>query len=206
MPKNRPRARRLAALALTIPLVLGAAGCGADEADVQPEAVEETAPNGDVFNAADVSFATDMIQHHAQALTMVDLTLGRDLDPEVAALMEQIRDAQAPEIEQMTGWLTDWQQPIPETMRDHANSEGGEMEMGDMPGMMSGEAMADLEASSDADFQGLLLEMMVEHHTGAIQMAESEQTSGTFDPAVELAGQIVTGQQAEIDQMEEMLR
>ena len=30
------------------------------------------------------AFATDMLPHHAQALSMVDLTLGRKLDPEVA--------------------------------------------------------------------------------------------------------------------------
>ena len=31
-------------------------------------------PASEEFNQADVDFATDMIQHHAQALTMVDLT------------------------------------------------------------------------------------------------------------------------------------
>jgi uncharacterized protein (DUF305 family) len=42
-----------------------------------------------------------MLQHHAQALQMVDMTLERKLDPEVAALAEGIRMALPPEIEQM---------------------------------------------------------------------------------------------------------
>ena len=123
------------------------AACGTNDDASQQET--QTAANGDTFNDADVAFATDMIQHHAQALSMVDLTMGRRLDPEVQQLAEDIREAQGPEIEQMTGWLTDWDQPIPETVRDHANAHGdGEMEMdSDMPGMMSSEEMSDLEAS-----------------------------------------------------------
>ena len=69
-------------------------------------------------NDADVEFASNMLQHHAQALSMVDLTRGRTLDPEVQQLAEQIRDAQAPEIEIFTDWLTDWDEEVPETVRD----------------------------------------------------------------------------------------
>jgi len=60
------------------------AGCGSNSSD--SPAATTTAANGDVFNAADVSFATNMIPHHAQALQMVDLTIGRTLDPDIAAL------------------------------------------------------------------------------------------------------------------------
>ncbi len=159
------------------------------------------------FNNADVEFATDMIQHHAQALAMVDLTLGRDLDPEVQALAEDIRDAQGPEIEQMTNWLTDWDQPIPATMRDHASAHGGgEMEMdSNMPGMMSAEEMGDLEAAQGAEFQQMWLEMMTEHHEGAIEMAKTEQSKGAFGPAVELAETIESAQQEEISTMQSLL-
>ena len=90
-----------AALASVVALSLTA--CGSDAAE--PSA-DRTAPNGEVFNDADVEFATAMIPHHAQALEMVDLTVGRDLSPEVSALAAQIQAAQAPEVEQMTDWLT----------------------------------------------------------------------------------------------------
>jgi uncharacterized protein (DUF305 family) len=197
----------------TVLLVLAAAifalaACGSN--DSEPQATTQTAPDGDEFNDADVSFATDMIPHHAQALQMVDLTMGRSLDPEVAALAEEIRDAQAPEIETMTEWLTAWGEPIPETPRDHGNAghdgtSGMDMSGDEMPGMMSSDELAELEAASDAEFQDMWLTMMISHHEGAIEMAEAEQAEGTFEPAIELARSIETSQQQEIRHMEELL-
>ena len=197
--------RALAALTLATGLLL--AGCGDDE----PGDDTQTSNNSADHNETDVAFASDMIQHHAQALAMVDLTVGRDLAPEVEALAEAIRAAQGPEIETMTDWLTQWGEPIPATVRDHVNAdddhdmegmeEGDDMGM-DMPGMMSEEEMADLEDASDSEFQDVFLTMMIEHHEGAIEMAEHEQEDGKYQPAVTLAEQIETGQAAEIETMQ----
>ena len=63
-----------------------------------------------------------MIQHHAQALSMVDLTIERDLDPEVQQLAERHPCRSGPEIETFSDWLTDWGEEVPETMRDHVNA------------------------------------------------------------------------------------
>lgn len=180
------------------------AACGNNDSS-EPET--RTAANGDKINDADIEFATDMIQHHAQALAMVDLTIDRELDPEVQQLAEDIREAQGPEIEKMTDWLGDWDQPIPETVRDHANAHGdGELEMdSDMPGMRSADDMTELEAAEGADFSQMWLEMMVEHHEGAIEMAQSEQSDGMFEPAVELAEEIESAQQDEISAMNNLL-
>ncbi|GAB6985969.1 DUF305 domain-containing protein [Nocardioides pyridinolyticus] len=219
---SRRRVRRtLVALTLTTGLGVSLAACGDDSHSGHSPSGAQTASNGDVFNDADVAFATDMVQHHAQALVMVDMTAGRDLDPKVAQLTEDIRAAQGPEIEQMTDWLTAWDQEVPETMRDHANAHDmdgmGEDDMGgmdhgdsesaenEMPGMMSAEDMDALENASDAEFQDMWLEMMVEHHQGAIEMAQDEVDNGTFDDAVAMAENIISGQQDEIDQMEELL-
>ena len=179
--------------------------CGNNEDSSENET--RTAANGEEFNDADVEFATDMIQHHAQALTMVDMTMGRQLDPEVQQLADDIRMAQGPEIEQMTDWLTTWDQPVPETARDHSNAHGeGEMEMdSDMPGMMSAEDMADLKAAEGAEFQAMWLEMMIEHHEGAIEMAQIEQSEGKHEEAIELAQGIESAQRDEISTMEDLL-
>ena len=209
MTHARPLAAALATAALTLALT----ACAGDDAGHAGHAghatAEQTAPNGDVFNDADVDFATAMIPHHAQALSMVDLTRGRRLSPEVQRLTEQIQAAQAPEIEQMVDWLDGWGEPVPETMRDHANADSGSHGMSDMhadmPGMMSADEMADLEAASDAEFEHMWLEMMIRHHEGAIEMAEAEQADGVYAPAVDLAGSISTSQQAEIDTMEQLL-
>jgi uncharacterized protein (DUF305 family) len=195
----------LGGLTLGLALVLGA--CGADDsASSSGDKVSTTE-----HNDADVNFATDMIQHHAQALTMVDLTAGRTLDPEVQQLAENIRAAQTPEIEEMTDWLTSWGEDIPETTRDHTNAHGdmGSMDGDDMgeemPGIMSQDDLEELEDASDAEFQDMWLEMMVEHHTGAVQMASTEREDGQYASAVDLAGQIIDSQTKEIDTMNELL-
>ena len=204
------RTRALAAAALALALGAGLTACGDDASDAGRTAEVSTTEHND----ADVSFASDMITHHAQALSMVDLTLDRPLDPEVQALAEGIRDAQGPEIETMADWLTTWGEEVPETMRDHANAghDMGDMSEGmddmghdDMPGMMSADDMDALENASDEDFQAMWLEMMVEHHEGAVEMARDEQQDGRFKDAVDLAGQIIAAQEREIETMKELL-
>jgi uncharacterized protein (DUF305 family) len=191
--------------ALVALLLLGTAalaGCGTDEGAAEGEA--HTAPNGDEYNDADVDFATEMIRHHAQALAMVDLTLGRDLDPAVQQIVERIRTTQVAEIQTMTTWLTDWGRPVPETVRDHANAHGDGSAGHHGPGMMSEEQMSRLEAARGAAFQELWLELMTEHHQGAIEMAGTEQEQGRFAPAFELATSITESQRAEIDRMADL--
>lgn len=201
---------RLVAALAAFGLLFALAACGEDGSTKDAGAVE-TAANGDVFNEADVAFATDMIPHHAQALVMVDMTQGRDLSPELRRLTEDIRAAQAPEIEQMVGWLTEWRKPIPETARDHANShehgsdDHGMADSGAMPGMMSAEEMADLESAQGPAFEERWLEMMIEHHEGAIEMAQDQQDEGVFGPAKDLAEAIEDSQRREIEHMEQML-
>ena len=96
-PRPTALTRRPAVLlgSLTLGLALTLTACGNDEPASDTSAqVSETD-----HNDADVQFATDMIQHHAQALSMVDLTVDRTLDPEVQQLADDIREAQGPEIE-----------------------------------------------------------------------------------------------------------
>lgn len=204
--------RGSAILAILAGTVLVLAGCGNSETK---------ASSNDVFNDADVRFATEMIPHHAQALVMVDMTRGRDLDPAFEKLTEQISAAQGPEIETMTQWLRDWDQSIPETSRDHVNAgdmgEGsggvsgdGEHGMGgmddqDMPGMMGNDELDELEASPGSAFEARWLEMMIEHHEGAIEMARTEVADGTYADSIALAQAVITGQEAEITQMKMML-
>lgn len=210
-PRPITHTRRPAQLlgTLTLGLALTLTACGNDE----PTNDAGTQVSETDHNDADVEFATDMIQHHAQALSMVDLTVDRTLDPEVQQLADDIREAQGPEIETMSDWLQDWDEEIPATMRDHSNA-GHDMEgMGDsmdgldsdMPGMMSGDDFDELENVPDSEFQTMWLEMMVEHHEGAVEMAQEEQDNGQYKPAVDLAGAVVETQTTEIDTMKTLL-
>lgn len=199
--------RALSALTLTAALALTAAACGNDDASTGTASEVSTTEHND----ADVEFASNMLQHHAQALAMVDLTIDRPLDPEVLQLAEQIRDAQAPEIETFTDWLSDWDEEVPETVRDHSNAGHDMDDMGDsmndenMPGMMTSDDMGALEDASDAEFQTMWLKMMMEHHEGAVEMAKAEQGDGQFKPAIDVAGNIVESQTGEIETMKGLM-
>ena len=197
---------RVSILLLVLAVALGISACGEDEKS-DPSAAR-TAGNGDVYNDADVEFATGMIPHHAQAIEMVVLAQDRPLDPEVARLRDQVREAQVPEVETMTDWLTSWGEEVPATSLDHGHAEhgtGGMEDMEEMPGMMTAEEMEELEQAPDGAFQELWLQMMIEHHEGAIEMAQTEQRDGEFPDAIALAEAIESGQQAEIELMEGLL-
>lgn len=157
------------------------------------------------YNDADVAFASEMTAHHQQAVEMVDMTDGRDVDPAFRELADGIRDAQQPEIDDMTGWLEDWDKPTPEAS-PAPDDAGDDMSMGgSMDGMMSTEQMAALDAASPAAFEPMWLELMVEHHEGALAMAQKEIDDGRFPDAVALAKHILGTQTDEIAQMKAML-
>lgn len=205
----------LVATVLPLLLLTTLTACGDD---ATPQVLSDTE-----HSAQDVAFAGEMLQHHAQALAMVDLTLERRLEADVAALTEQIRDAQAPEIELMTDWLVAWDEPVPATVRDHslaghgdhspseamAELEGREAheghDTGSMPGMLTSAQLASLEEASDQEFTALWLELMIAHHEGAVEMAQAQQATGTFRPAVELAEEIERSQTVEIETMRGLL-
>ncbi len=72
-------------------------------------------------------------------------------------------------------------------------------------GMMSDDDMRALREATGAEFGQLWLSSMIKHHQGAIAMAEQEQQAGKYRAAVELAGRIMSTQQAEIDEMQVLL-
>ena len=196
--------------AVTLGLALTLTACGNDKSTDNATSQNEQAAH----NQSDVQFASDMIQHHSQALDMVKLTEGRTLDPQVKKLADDIRAAQAPEIKTMTGWLEDWDEQVPDSMSGHDMSghDAGDMDStdssgstSDMPGMMSSDDMDSLAAASDAAFQNMWLQMMLEHHQGAVEMAKTEQADGKYAPAIELAGNIIKSQTSEIDEMQSLL-
>ena len=147
-------------------------------------------------NEADVMFASMMIEHHTQAIEMSDTLLSKDgIDERVTALAEQIKAAQEPEIATMEGWLEDW---------GASSSEMGGMDHSG-GGMMSEDDMQALEQATGTDAARLFLQQMIEHHRGAIEMAQEEASNGQNSDAVDLANQIVESQTSEIATMEELL-
>ncbi len=182
------RATAIVAAALTVGLL---AGC---TINITPSDSSSDGMMGDSsgdFSMVDLGFAQMMIPHHEQAVEMSGLALEISTDPEILALATQIRDAQAPEIEQMQGWLDS-----STGMMDH--------DMGTMGGMLSDAEIATLAASTGVEFDRLFLEGMIGHHEGAIQMAQMILDSQ--NPEVKALGEaIVSSQTAEIARMRDLL-
>lgn len=195
---------RIAAVFAAFAVALLLSSCGTESSPSADEhadhqQTEEQAPDDGAapHNAADVAFATDMIPHHEQALELSALVPDRSDDPAVIELAAAIAEAQDPEIRTMRAWLLQW--------GEESAAAGAHADHSDMPGMVDEATMTRLESLSGTEFDTLWLQSMIEHHEGAIEMANTEIADGEHVDAVELARQIVATQQAEIDQMQQML-
>ena len=177
-------------------------------------------------NAADLTFAQGMIVHHQGAIEMADLATDRAANTQVKELATRIKAAQDPEIQQMQTWLTAWGVAMTGSTAastaddgmggmDHGGMSGmgkeGDMSSSaaagmSMPGMMSDAQMQQLTDASGAEFDRLFLEMMIMHHQGAIEMANTELAEGSNPDALALAESITTSQTAEITEMQQLLQ
>ncbi|GAA4862063.1 DUF305 domain-containing protein [Actinomycetospora straminea] len=214
------RARLVGGVIAAATAALVAAGCS-DSGSAPPAAApapssaatppSAAAPISPEHNQADVLFAQGMIPHHQQAITMSSQASDRASSPEVKDLAARIAQKQGPEIEQMNRMLDAWGAPRPQPGSTAMPGMPGHgmpgMPMGGMPmqGMMSQEQMQQLSTQSGAAFDRMFLQMMIGHHTGAVQMAQTEQAQGLNPQAEELAGTIVADQQREITEMQALL-
>lgn len=187
-------------------LVLAACG-SASEADSSTPLPVATDAGTATFNDADVLFAQGMVPHHREAISMADMALAPDAqaNAEIVALATQIKGAQDPEIAQMTALLQSWGQPLDMPGMENGETMEGMEDMEGMDGMMSAEEMAALGALTGAEFDTAWANAMIVHHEGAVSMAQTVKASGANPEVLALAEAIITGQQAEINQMRTLL-
>ncbi|WEO98812.1 DUF305 domain-containing protein [Streptomyces sp. FXJ1.172] len=204
--RTSTRCAALAALAVTAVLVLAACGGGGDASGHAGPGTSATpsASAGTKHNAQDVAFAQDMIPHHQQALEMTRLAPDRASSAQVKDLASRIEKAQDPEIRTMTGWLRAWGEKVPMAGMDHSG-HSGMPGMSGTSGMVSDSDMAALKQAHGKDFDTKFLSLMVEHHQGAVEMADTERVKGAYGPARLLAATVVAGQTAEITEMKKLL-
>lgn len=150
-------------------------------------------------NEDDVMFAQMMIPHHQQAVELAGLVPDRSTNAAVIKLAATVSAQQQPEIDTMRAALKQWG-VNPDEMA-HGSGHAGMT----MQGMVDDATMVKLEALKGAEFDALWLKSMISHHKGAIEMADVEIKDGANPEMVTLAKNIVSAQQAEIDQMTSML-
>lgn len=208
-------ARRVSTAAVAGLLTLGLTACGEsaeDEAGSPAPSASTPASTGgatstgpaavvdQTHNQADTEFAQMMIVHHEGAIEMADLAIENAAAVQVRTLAEDISAAQGPEIDVMTSWLQAWGE---DTAPEHGGMDHGGMQM---DGMTQEEAMTELGSLAGHEFDQRFLELMIEHHLGAVEMAQAELENGENPQALELAEQIIEAQQSEISEMEQMLQ
>ncbi|MFJ8050551.1 DUF305 domain-containing protein [Streptomyces luteogriseus] len=158
------------------------------------EAADRRSEN-DSPNSADVSYVRMMIEHHAQALEMTELTPGRAESKDVKRIAERIAAGQKPEIEAMKGWLKSYGKPLKAERHEHAT----------MPGMATEAQLKKLRAADGKAFDHLFLALMTTHHQGAITMATDVKGQGNNIRVEEMADEVIAQQTSEITRMRSML-
>ena len=208
-----PRALRPPILALAAVTSLGAAGQAAAQAPIiqpgppgEPSRLitpeEATDLAGLRVTAADVRFMQGMITHHAQALDMTVLVDDRTQRDAIRMLAQRIALSQDDEIAMMQDWLRERGLEVPDLDAHHDH----DAEL--MPGMATPEQMEELTAADGALFDTLFLELMIEHHEGAVEMVDEllEQPGSAQDSVLyNFTTDINADQTAEIDRMNAML-
>lgn len=167
------------------------------------DASEATEIAKNSYSQDDVTFMQDMIPHHNQAVQMAALVADRTNSEELTSIAGRIDASQADEIQFMQEWLATRGERVPEPTAHHAMHTSH-----DMAGMASPEQMAALAAASSTDFDRLFLELMIEHHKGAVAMVQDllGRSGSAYDPVLfQFVNDIVNDQNSEIDRMTIML-
>jgi uncharacterized protein (DUF305 family) len=159
------------------------------------------------YNPADVHFLAGMIGHHAQAIQMAGWAPSHGASPSVRTLCERIVVAQNDEIAFAQRWLREHGEYVPP-----ADPRGHVMQGMDhpmlMPGMLTPEQMAQLDAARGAEFDRLFLTFMIQHHQGAITMVQqllAVPGAAENGPVNRFATDVFADQTTEINRMNLML-
>ncbi|HEU4827948.1 MAG TPA: DUF305 domain-containing protein [Gemmatimonadales bacterium] len=199
------RARNAGRLPLLV-LVAAVSACSRApaEANQTPEPVQ-VGPEHLPPSPADVKFMGDMIGHHAQAIRISRWAPSHGASPAVQRLAERIVVGQQDEITIMQRWLRTNAQPAVEP--DTAG-HGTMDHSAHMPGMLSPEDLARLDAARGAEFDRLFLTYMIRHHQGALKMVDDlfgSQGAAQNDTVFRLASDVYAEQTTEIGRMQSML-
>jgi uncharacterized protein (DUF305 family) len=158
---------------------------------------------------ADVHFMSGMIPHHAQAVIIAGWAMERATHPRVRMLAERMSVAQADEIRLIQDWLRERGEPVPPAdATHHVMDHGGMQHHMLMPGMLTDEEMARLEAATGVAFDRLFLTLMIKHHEGAIIMVnELFASEGAAQEMFifEFASHVYADQTTEIHHMQQIL-
>ncbi|WP_261165846.1 DUF305 domain-containing protein [Microbacterium sp. Marseille-Q6965] len=164
-------------------------------------------------NDADIGFARDMQVHHAQAVEMALIQYRATNDDELRVISYDIATGQQAQSGEMYGWLVEWglpqrgTEPLMAWMQGSEHDHGGavtpaasEDELRAAMGMASDDELGRLrELAGTAAGDCLFAELMIRHHTGALEMVDAELALGRVPRVQQTAQAMADTQQREIE-------
>lgn len=204
--------RRMGVLA-----VLATAACAATTpagraSDAPLTPAQQAAADGGrpAYTRADVHFMQGMIGHHAQAITMARWATTHGASEQVKVLAGRIDVSQRDEIAFMQRWLRERGEQVPPAdAQKGAGHEAHGAGHAMMPGMLTAEELAQLDAARGIAFDRLFLGFMIRHHEGALTMVQqlfASPGAGQDGEIFRFASDVEADQDTEIERMRSMLR
>ena len=139
----------------------------------------------------EMAFLSDMVHHHKAALDMFKMAEQRAQHEEIKQLAKNGTAEQQGEIDKMSGML----KAMGKTADDH-------QEPAESMSKMKAD-MAKLDAAKGAEFDKMFLMMMIEHHHGAIHMAELASEKSSNAEIKPMAEKMAASQREEVKKMKD---
>lgn len=178
-------------------------GCMVDDHECMMEAHEDMMHDMDLGPADatyDLRFIDAMTVHHEGAIVMAEAALENSERDEIIQLATDIISEQEREIAQMREWREEWYPEAPEEPVMYHEEMDHDMAMSDE---MAAAMRMDMDLGpADEEFDLRFINAMILHHEGAVEMAQDLKEKSDRSEMQDLADDIISAQQAEIDQME----
>ena len=140
---------------------------------------------------SDERFIDAMVPHHQGAIAMAEVALDNAEHEEIKELSRNIISSQQAEIEELKS-----------IKKEEFGTSNVPMEMSEQQMRGMGMMMEPQELANKEHFDKAFIDAMIPHHQGAIEMAEVAYRESEIPEIKELAGNIVSAQQEEIEQMQ----
>lgn len=139
--------------------------------------------------AIDRLFVAEMIPHHHLGMELIDQATRRVADTGVRRLVFEMSSYHQSELDLLHDWAGQW------------NVESAT----DIPGWIDATQLTELAALSGTDYDRRWLELMIEHHEGAIEIAQRQIGEGSHRASIEMAESVREVQERDIADMQSLL-
>lgn len=151
-------------------------------------------------DSTDVGFYQDMISHHDQAIQMATLAVPKAENPTVRGFASDVLAFQEWEMGVMDRTLHEWGYSRADRSPTAMQWMGMAVPVEEMPGMATEEEMQALTDASGLEFDTMFLQLMADHHSGGLHMAEYAAANADDHDVRELAARMARNQAIEINE------